>query len=717
MKTKKHLSNLITVTLLALTFVMGIVPQEVLAQSTPLGFEQAENGTLRAPGQLMIKVKPGINVEKLSSPAAAPAALQPLFSRLGVRKVTSLGGGTGVLLLRFNGPVEQALQLAKADPAIARADANQLIKQAQTGTAMKTNDPLYMQGKQWWLDRVQAPKAWEITTGSKAIKVGVVDSGVDANHPDLRGKVVAAYNFAEETPVSRPGDEHGTAVAGCIGANTNNGLGISGLNWEVSLVDGKGFGESNSGFAFDLVRGVIFAIDQGARVVNNSWGGGGLDLATLAMAEYAAQKEAILVFSSGNSGFNEPQLPAALSQVYPNIIAVGATDINDKVVGFSTYGPQVSVVAPGSGIWTTAPDGSYTSINGTSFSAPIVTGVIALMLSVNPNLTPLDVRNIIEGTADDITGEGFTIKAGYGRVNAHKAVLAAKNNDVRPGKRSSISGKVTGLDANKVRLSLDPLNLTIKPAADGSFKVAGLGKGTYRIRAAAPGQLGDPGTQEFKLSGEEGSTRQFNFAFQSLPPNSTAPARWVDQARFFDVKAASLAAPGALYFGETGHSLSGTFLQYWQARGGLAIFGYPISEEFTEVSPTDGKLYTVQYFERNRFELHPENVGTPHEVLLGLLGSEGIRGRTFAPGQPTSDGLWFAETSQNLTGRFLEYWQARGGLALFGYPISPLVEENGRMVQYFERNRFELHPEKAPSGYDVLLGLLGTQMARQRGYI
>lgn len=177
---------------------------------------------------------------------------------------------------------------------------------------------------------------------------------------------------------------------------------------------------------------------------------------------------------------------------------------------------------------------------------------------------------------------------------------------------------------------------------------------------------------------------------------------------------------GCLFFPETGHNLCGAFLSYWQQHGGLAIFGYPLTEEFSEVSKQDGKSYTVQYFERNRFEYHPENAGTPYEVLLGLLGSDlTAHRRAEGPMQPVpnpNDGRAYApETGHTLGGAFLRYWQNNGGLAVFGYPISEEFQEynpaDGKVytVQYFERNRFEYHPEYAGTPYEVLLGLLGSQ--------
>lgn len=181
------------------------------------------------------------------------------------------------------------------------------------------------------------------------------------------------------------------------------------------------------------------------------------------------------------------------------------------------------------------------------------------------------------------------------------------------------------------------------------------------------------------------------------------------------------------YFPETGHNLCGAFLRYWEANGGLTIFGYPISAEFNERSSRDGQVYLVQYFERNRFEYHPANAGTPYEVLLGLLGNDLARGRGGeAPFQPVSDAegdrTFFPETGHTLGGVFRDYWVANGGLAVFGFPISEEFFEynpaDGRVyrVQYFERNRFEYHPENAGTPYEVLLGLLGNRLVDGQGW-
>ena len=173
--------------------------------------------------------------------------------------------------------------------------------------------------------------------------------------------------------------------------------------------------------------------------------------------------------------------------------------------------------------------------------------------------------------------------------------------------------------------------------------------------------------------------------------------------------------PDARFFPETRHAVAGAFLRYWDQHGGLARFGFPL----TAVFELGGRR--VQYFERARFEHHPENPA-PHDVQLGLLTSYLTAGRVFdsAPARPS--GRYFPETGHTLDGVFLAYWQARGGLAAYGYPISEELREvnqaDGReyTVQYFERARFEHHPERAGTPFEVLLGLVGVETLNSGGW-
>ncbi len=183
------------------------------------------------------------------------------------------------------------------------------------------------------------------------------------------------------------------------------------------------------------------------------------------------------------------------------------------------------------------------------------------------------------------------------------------------------------------------------------------------------------------------------------------------------------------YFPETKHTVSGLFLKYWTEHGGLAQQGYPLTEEFQEQSQLNAQVYTVQYFERAVFERHPENAGTPYEVLLSQLGTYELAARYPNGGNPAAapvggaagaDSRYFPETRHAVSGLFLQYWTAHGGLAQQGYPLTEEFQErsalNGQTytVQYFERAIFEHHPENAGTPYEVLLSQLGKYQLDSR---
>jgi len=196
----------------------------------------------------------------------------------------------------------------------------------------------------------------------------------------------------------------------------------------------------------------------------------------------------------------------------------------------------------------------------------------------------------------------------------------------------------------------------------------------------------------------------------------------------FSYQNTSYANEDSQFFPQTNKTISGKFLKYWRENGGLTIFGYPITEAQPEVDPETGKTFLIQWFERNRFELHPEKAGTRFEVLLGLLGKDLRREALvidpdFARAIPDNhysptENWYLTETGHNLRLKFLDCWLNNGGVERFGYPLSEEYQEvdpqtgNAYIVQWFERARFELHPENANTPYEVLLGLLGNQIKK-----
>lgn len=188
--------------------------------------------------------------------------------------------------------------------------------------------------------------------------------------------------------------------------------------------------------------------------------------------------------------------------------------------------------------------------------------------------------------------------------------------------------------------------------------------------------------------------------------------------------------PRARFFAITGHNVPEPFISYWDNHGGVERFGYPLTEAFEEISETDGERYLTQYFERARFEFHPEYIGTKDEVLLGLLGTETTAARrneapfrSIARFSSTAERRFFDLTRHSLSSGFKRFWEANGGLPIFGYPISEEFEErsqtdgNVHIVQYFERNRFEYHPGYAGTKDEIMLGHLAREVLIRRGWI
>jgi len=692
------------------------------------------------------------------------------------------------------------LSLLRADPQVQYAEPNYLMQATKT-----TNDFFYTKGRQYALSKINVEGAWDITTGGNIV-VAVIDTGVRLNHLDLQGNIIkdrartflnnpVTGDFLEAVALRQgsPGTQgynnawdpegHGTAVSGIIAAKTNNAAGMAGISWGALILPIQVLGATGGGTNIAVASGITYAADNKARIINLSLGGFSQSEVLSEAIRYAQNKGVIVVAAAGNETTGRPSYPAA----YAGVIGVGATDKDDKVTSFSNFGADVSLVAPGSRIWTTycnfldpadscaAPgketlvcnssntnpddpdacfvNGSevYVYIDGTSFSAPIVVGILALMASVRPDITSELALKILQQSTDRPAGAAQTGRDayyGFGRVNAARAVAQAAGQDVFISSKTLLQGLVQGVTLPDVIMSLDQgdRNLSQTKALDsnGGYRFENLGAATYYLRAVLPKQNRVLGPAIISSRGLSGEVIQVNFDFannlviagpgaqapgqgpgpQPAPnppaqPNPPAPLLAPNSA-YFTAIGPQPNTPDRYFFPEVGHTLSGTFKKYWDKNGGLAVFGYPISEEFPELSATDGKPYTVQYFQRNRFEYHPEFAETANEVLLGLLGSELTKGRDFAPGQSiatTANGIYFTQTRHTLTDRFYNYWRNSGGLTIFGYPISEPFQEGGLLVQYFERNRFEYHPENAGGKYEVLLGLLGIDLARSRNYM
>jgi len=283
--------------------------------------------------------------------------------------------------------------------------------------ALVPDDTQYVD--QWHLPRIQAPQAWDLTQGSAGAVIAILDSGVDATHPDLASKLVAGYNTYSGNTTTTDTYGHGTEVAGAAAALTNNGQGVAGVAgaapiMPVRVTDGTGRATSAS-----IANGIIWAADHGARVMNLSFNGVAGNATIRTAAEYATNHGSLVVAASGNCGCVDT------TPDNPFILSVSATDEADGLAAFSSTGPFVDLAAPGNNILTTAMFGLYTSDSGTSLASPIVAGVAALMFSVKPTLTPAAATQLLASTAVPLGGSAYNTSFGHGRVDALAAVTAA----------------------------------------------------------------------------------------------------------------------------------------------------------------------------------------------------------------------------------------------------------------------------------------------------
>lgn len=324
-----------------------------------------------------------------------------------------------------------------------------------------------------------APEAWDVTTGEANTVVAVIDTGADVGHPDLDGNLwvngdevpdngldddsngyvddVNGRDFANDDAslydpdiLTGEGDEHGTHVAGTIAAEGNNSQGVTGVNWRADLMVLKFLGP-DGGFTSDAVEAINYAVNNGAGVSNNSWGGGGKSQALQDAIANADARGHLFVTAAGNEGSNNDSAPSyPASYTDSNIVSVAATDDQDNLASFSNYGnASVDLGAPGVGIMSTVP-GGYARYNGTSMATPHVTGVAALAKSRNPGFDDADLKSQILGTVEAVPSLGGKTVTG-GRLNAARALgvrfteisLSASPRILKIGAGTTLSGRLT----------------------------------------------------------------------------------------------------------------------------------------------------------------------------------------------------------------------------------------------------------------------------------
>ncbi|MBP6217548.1 MAG: S8 family serine peptidase [Oligoflexales bacterium] len=416
------------------------------------------------------------NLDKPHIPNQVIIKLKPSVQNTGVSALYKMGARTehrfksGAMLMTFE---KNALPKVLVDTVQSLSDDN-LIEYAEANTILtmygKTpNDPRYLES--YGLHNtganagtagadIHAPEAWDISTGNKSVVVGIIDTGVDYKHPDLadnywtnqgesgldtqgRDKKTngidddgngyiddwRGWDFVNKDNDPMDDNMHGSHCAGVIGAKGNNGIGTSGVNWDVSYVGLKFLSGQGSGALADAIEAIEYATKMGFTMTSNSWGGGGFSQALEDAIRAANAKGVLFIAAAGNESADNdknPDYPAS----YPvdNIIAVAATDKNDRLASFSNYGKRtVHVAAPGVDILSTVPNNAYKTLSGTSMATPFVSGLAALIKAKFPNYTSARIKEKILRSVDPIPALIQKTITG-GRINAYRAL----DEDVTP---------------------------------------------------------------------------------------------------------------------------------------------------------------------------------------------------------------------------------------------------------------------------------------------
>ncbi len=370
---------------------------------------------------------------RFSIPSQASGIAQAFGDRLGAQL------GDGVLMVRL--PAGTSVDAAVARYAgmfgVDYAEPNFIATIAGLSTP---NDPAF--SSQWSLTKISAVNGWSTMftgypTTTAGATIAVVDTGVQATHPDLSGKVLAGANCLTGYCTAGGSDDdnsHGTHVSGIAAARTNDGIGIAGLALTSPVLPVKVLNSSGSGSYASITAGINWAVSHGAQVINMSLSGSSYSPTLCTAVSNAIAAGVVVVAAAGNSAYSFAAYPAAC----PGSIGVAATDSNDAAASYSNYGsPDVFLAAPGSSIYSSVAGSSYATYNGTSMAAPHVAGLVALLQTRTPGISVSSVKTILATTSDKVGGGGYgsdpystctgctwSSSFGYGRINVSRALNA-----------------------------------------------------------------------------------------------------------------------------------------------------------------------------------------------------------------------------------------------------------------------------------------------------
>lgn len=374
----------------------SILTTMILALSILSGAQESQQQTVKT---YVIKYR--------TKEAAKARASIPKSQR--IFKIKRQDGDTGIEVVSATPD-----QIRKAEAA---ADVELVVEDEVFRVQDRTNDPLLP--AQYALAKLRAPRLWDFGPIADGVVVAVIDSGVDPEHPDLKPFLLPGFNTLDNSTNTADDNGHGTAVAGCITAVTDNKVGIAGLAQGARILPIKAADRNGYATSSSLYSALVWAADHGAKVANLSFKVSDSTFVRMGM-QYFVSKGGVVTVSAGN--YNS----RTATPDNPDCLTVTATTPDDTKASWSDYGTNTDVAAPGLSIKTTSRGGVYSDWSGTSFSAPIAAGVAACVIGANPSLTPKEVMDTIKRTATDVGAPGWDEQTGWGRIDAFAAVVEAR---------------------------------------------------------------------------------------------------------------------------------------------------------------------------------------------------------------------------------------------------------------------------------------------------
>ncbi|OAX47891.1 S8 family peptidase [Paenibacillus sp. AD87] len=349
-----------------------------------------------APKQLLIKFKEGTTADEMHTlHKKAKCNVAETYEDLGWYRIES------------RKKMQRMLKHYTDHVLIEHAEPNYYLQSSFT-----PNDPFFPY--QYNLPKINAPAAWDISQSNSSVKIAIIDTGVQLNHPELAGKLLPGYDYVDYDNIPEDGNGHGTHVAGIAASITNNGVGIAGVAPLASIVPLRVLDNNGQGTTGNVGNGLVYAANNGIQVVNLSLGGPTGEAFLQAAVQYAWDRGAVIIAAAGNDNTSYPIVPAS----YPNVIAVASTNPSDLKSNFSNYGSWVDMAAPGDTILSTYLGGSYAYLSGTSMAAPHVAGVAALLAARGK--TNAQIRDALCFASDPVSGSG--VYWTYGRLNAYQSL-------------------------------------------------------------------------------------------------------------------------------------------------------------------------------------------------------------------------------------------------------------------------------------------------------